>query len=125
MLEDNPLGLLVPVVILLVVIGRRLFVASGSSRDGRPSYGIAGAAVCRKCGRDFARPWWAPNMLVGKLLRCPHCGAWAILPAASAIEVEVAESREGEPEPGAAATLSAEDALRKRIDASQYENPGE
>ncbi len=125
MSDDNLVGLLVPIVIVLVVIGRRLFVASGSSRSGQPSYGIAGAAVCRKCGRAFSRPVWAPNMLVGKLLRCPHCGAWAILPAASAVEIEVAEARDGKPEPEAAATLSAEEALRKRIDASQYEKPGE
>lgn len=126
MFEDNLMGLVAVAVILLVVIGRRLFIASGSPRDGRPTYGIAGAAVFRKCGRAFARPWWAPNMMVGKLQRCPHCGAWAILPAASAVEIEVAEAREGKPEPEEAAeTLSAEEALRRRIDASQYEKPGE
>ena len=122
MTEGNWVGLLVPVVILALVIARRLFVAGGSRSSGG-TYGLAGAAVCRKCGRAFARPFWAPNMLVGKLLRCPHCGAWAILPAALPAEIEVAEAVGREPEAEPAPALSAEDQLRRRIEESQYERP--
>ena len=81
---------LIPIaVILLVVIARVLFVHGGSGGGS-----IAGMAVCRKCGHAFPRPFIAPNLVTGKLLHCPHCGAWAILPAASTAELELAKSLE-------------------------------
>lgn len=56
------------------------------------SYGLLGAAVCRRCGKPFGRRWWAPNVLVGKLQRCPHCGAWSIVRRATPEELARAES---------------------------------
>ena len=34
-----------------------------------------------------------PNLLVGKLERCPHCGKWAIAGRASPAQLEAAEAR--------------------------------
>ena len=35
----------------------------------------------------------APNLLVGKLERCPHCGKWAIVPRAAPADLVAAEAR--------------------------------
>lgn len=56
-------------------------------------YGLSGGAVCPRCGLPFARPFWALNMLVGKLSRCPHCGKWSIVPRSSQQALQEAEAR--------------------------------
>jgi hypothetical protein len=74
-------------VVLVVLVARHLFrrpVKPASHEPGqRRSYGVAGGVVCRSCGLPFARNALDLNMVVGKLVRCPHCGKWAVLPAAS------------------------------------------
>jgi len=54
---------------------------------------LSGGAVCPRCGLPFARPFWALNMLVGKLSRCPHCGKWSIVPRSSQQALQEAEAR--------------------------------
>lgn len=56
-------------------------------------YGIAGGVVCPRCTFPYPRNILAPNLAVGKLQRCPHCGKWAIVPRASARDLEAAEER--------------------------------
>ena len=73
--------------LLLTLMGRR----SGSFKLG--NYGPAGGAVCRRCGFPYPRHFLSPNLLVGKLARCPHCGKWAIIPRASRAALEEAEAR--------------------------------
>ena len=92
----------------------------------RRDYGVAGGAVCRSCGLPFPRSALDLNMLVGKLVRCPHCGKRAILPAASPAELAAAEERERQKYGGAAGAvqprqLSKEEQLRRRIEESRYE----
>jgi hypothetical protein len=119
-MSDFALTSLIPAaVIFLVVIAFLVFRASRPGTGG----GIAGMAVCRKCGRAFPRPFMAPNLLTGKLLRCPHCGAWAVLPAASQAELDVADARDkpSQPEPTIASEPTDEDKLRRRIEQSKYE----
>jgi hypothetical protein len=36
----------------------------------------------------FSRSVLAPNMLVGKLERCPHCRKWAIVGRAGSADLE-------------------------------------
>lgn len=115
MSEDLTRVIAVLGVVVVIVLARALFLNGGKMGP------IAGMAVCRKCGRAFARPFLAPNMVVGKLVRCPHCGAWVILPAASQAELEVAAAREQGPEAPAAPSLGQEDELRQRIERSKYE----
>lgn len=125
------LPILVVGIVLVSLVARQLFrrpaktapLAPGQSRD----YGAAGAAVCRGCGLPFARDVLGLNMLVGKLMRCPHCGKWAVLPAASPAEVAAAEERERQRLRGdTPATVvtpqpSEEERLRRRIEDSRYE----
>jgi len=73
--------------LLLRLMGRR----SGGFKLG--NYGPAGGAVCRHCGFPYPRHFLSPNLLVGKLDRCPHCGKWAIIPRASRAALEEAEAR--------------------------------
>ncbi|MGB2896095.1 MAG: hypothetical protein WBB65_08025 [Anaerolineales bacterium] len=91
---DIAIPLIVGVVVLVglgallpVLMGRR----SGSFKLGK--YGPAGGAVCRRCGFPYPRHFLSPNLLVGKLARCPHCGRWAIAPRASHTALEEAETR--------------------------------
>jgi hypothetical protein len=35
----------------------------------------------------------APNLVAGKLIRCPHCGKWSLQPRASQDLLEQAEAR--------------------------------
>lgn len=74
----------------LVARRRPLVTASGAPR----SYGLAGGAICPRCGRPYARHMFAPNMIAGKLERCPYCGKWAIVSARSPAELTAAEAAE-------------------------------
>jgi DNA-directed RNA polymerase subunit RPC12/RpoP len=56
-------------------------------------YGMAGGAVCPRCSLPFSRPYLAPNLMVGKLVRCPHCGKISVQPAASPSRLQEAERR--------------------------------
>ncbi|MCS7038771.1 MAG: Ig-like domain-containing protein [Caldilineales bacterium] len=88
-------------------------------RPGR-GYGLAGGAVCPRCGRPFARHWWAPNLGLHKFDRCPHCGAWSIVAAASAQELAAAERRWATPT--AAEPAGADDEWRRRLEESRYQD---
>lgn len=74
----------------LVARRRPLVTAPGTPR----SYGLAGGAICPRCGRPYARHLFAPNMIAGKLERCPYCGKWAIVAARSPSELAAAEAAE-------------------------------
>ena len=79
-------------VITLLGIGAPLLI--GRKKEFTlGKYGPAGGAVCPRCELPFSRPFLAPNMVVGKLVRCPHCGKISILPRASAASLQTAESR--------------------------------
>jgi hypothetical protein len=73
--------------LLLTLMGRR----SGSFKLGK--YGSAGGAVCQRCGFPYSRHFLSPNLLVGKLEMCPHCGKWAIIPRATRTALDEAEAR--------------------------------
>ena len=56
-------------------------------------YGPAGGTVCPRCELPFSRSIISPNLLVGKLVRCPHCGKISVLPKASQSSLREAETR--------------------------------
>lgn len=97
----------------------------GAPAPGAPrNYGLAGGAVCSRCGRPFARHIWAPNMVMGKLERCPYCGKWAILRAASPAELAAAEAAElqtpaGPEQAGAAAAAGQ---LERDLEDSRFQD---
>ena len=115
-------GLMAIAALISTLLTRR----KGSSTPlGAPrNYGLAGGAVCSRCGRPFARHLWAPNVVVGKLERCPHCGKWAVVRAASRAELAAAEAAELQQAAasGQAAVLSEEDRLRRDLKDSRFED---
>jgi len=86
------------------------------------NYGIAGGTICFRCHRPYARSAYAPNLVIGKLTRCPCCGQIAITRAypinilrqAEADELKNASAGEQIPQE------SEEERLRKEIENSRY-----
>lgn len=115
-------GLVLAAIVVLVVVGRRMLQLSGRVQTaGAPETSAAGAAICPKCKRPFARSFLSPNLVVGKLCRCPHCGKWSVVPRATAAELAAAEAADRAASEPAAPALSEEERLRRKIDASKYE----
>ena len=98
---------------------------AGTLPPGAPrNYGLAGGAVCSRCGRPFVRHLWAPNMITGKLEHCPYCGKWAIVRAASRAELAAAEA--AELQAGATAQADAalpeQDQLQRDLEDSRFQD---
>ncbi len=115
------LGIVFGVMLLAAVVAwlgerRRAPLPPGAPR----SYGIFGGAVCPKCGRPFSRHWWAPNMLVGKLDRCPHCGKWSIVRAAPPDVLRAAERTELEAAAPPPSPVNETEQWKKDLDESRY-----
>jgi len=95
------LGLVLIIVVITAIVpaisGRR----NGQMRPGEArNYGIAGGTICVKCKRPFPRHFLSPNMFLGKLERCPHCGKWSITrayPIEQLREAELSESENQKP----------------------------
>lgn len=94
---DETQKIIVPLLVgvgALTLIGVGLPVLFSRKKEYVPGeYGLAGGAVCPRCGLPFSRPYLAPNMLVGKLVRCPHCGKISVLPQSSLSSLQEAERR--------------------------------
>lgn len=118
---------LVPVFILIAAVS--LIAALATMRSGKRNryqlgeYGTAGGAVCGRCGLPFARHFFSPNLLFGKLERCPHCGRWGIVPRATAAVLDEAEARyAADSVKGSYQLPRSDDDLLARIEDSRYED---
>ncbi len=106
----------------LTILGTLLTALLGREKHFRlGEYGPAGGAVCPRCQLPYARNVLAPNLLVGKLQRCPHCGKWALAPAASKQDLEEAESRYRKRGSDEVDLPSQENAYKKLLDESRFE----
>ena len=121
--------ILIPILVILGVVMLFSFVTSLSSSrklkhlpPGTPrQYGVAGGAICPKCQRPFSRSFLSPNMLFGKLERCPFCGKWSILPARSMSDLRAAEQAEIEDaQLGVAPKLDEEEKLKQELERSRF-----
>jgi len=107
-------------VSLLGTAGPMLLGRKAKFRLGE--YGAAGGAVCSRCGMPFSRHLMSPNMVFGKLERCPHCGKVSIVTAASASALREAEARwQADSHKGELKPESETDRLREQVDESRYE----
>jgi DNA-directed RNA polymerase subunit RPC12/RpoP len=120
------LGGILGLMVLSALLSSLLFRRKGRALPaGAPrNYGLAGGAVCSRCGRPFARHLWAPNMIAGKLERCPYCGKWGIVRAASRTELAAAEAAElgGNTAPEQASAQSGPDQLRRDVEDSRFQD---
>lgn len=89
----------------------------------RGEYGIAGGAVCPRCRLPFSRHSMAPNLLLGKLERCPHCGRWSVVRQASRAELEAAEARfDADAHRGALQVDDERERVQREIEDSRFES---
>jgi hypothetical protein len=115
-----PLVLVVGVISMMGILGP---VLMGRGKEFKPGqYGAAGGAVCPRCEFPYSRGVMAPNLLVGKLQRCPHCGKWAIVPRASQTALETAEQRWSREGTSSVEVPSEDEILKQMIDDSRFEN---
>jgi hypothetical protein len=96
--RSKAIRLVIPILAIIAVMSLVTLVVpsllgknKGSFRMGE--YGAAGGAVCPRCAFPYSRHVLAPNLVMGKLGRCPHCGKWAIVRRASPEDLDQAESR--------------------------------
>ncbi|MBW8011683.1 MAG: hypothetical protein FVQ83_10660 [Chloroflexi bacterium] len=117
------LGIII-LITLIGVIGPIVFNRGGKDFQHGKYSRAAGGAVCPRCQLPYSRSMLSPNLIIGKLQRCPHCGKLAIVRAASASDLEAAEARllqdsqEGSLQP----EESEEERLQRMIDASRFED---
>ena len=116
-----PLIVAIAGVVVLVFLLQRFLNRNQEFKLG--VYGMAGGAVCKKCGKPFSRHTLSPNLLVGKLERCPHCGKTAIVRRATPDQLAEAEARMRAEEGGGIAQSeeSPEERLRRQIEQSRYD----
>ena len=119
------LGFILAAVVLSMVFtmvtGRKMKqLPPGAERD----YGVAGGAICPRCSRPYSRHFWAPNLLVGKLERCPFCGKWAVVAAAPIDVLRAAERAELDADQAEQdrSPMDAEERLRKDLEDSRYQD---
>jgi DNA-directed RNA polymerase subunit RPC12/RpoP len=120
-------------LLLATLIGLGLqFLTARNTRRPEPGeqreYGFSGGTICSRCGRPFALQFFAPNMLAGKLTRCPFCGKVGIMRRRSAQDLAAAEAAElagaraGETRlPGAGEAMTEEEKMRRMLDDSRYD----
>jgi len=117
-----PLIIGIAALMLVGVLGSMLLGRKGVQRP-IGEYGIAGGAICPKCKLPFSRHFLSPNLVAGKLERCPHCGKWSLVARAGPVALEEAEARlrqdyqQGQLE----AEESEAERLRKMVEESKFE----
>lgn len=115
------LRIVVPLLLISLAIPVLMYILDRRRGKQRRGYGLAGGAVCPKCGKPFARHFWAPNLGLSKFDRCPHCGKWSRVRAASAQALQAAESLLDEGAAASEPALSAEEKLRRRLEESRFQ----
>jgi len=117
------------IVPLLIIIGGATLLGAlapmflNRGKDFKPgNYSPAGGAVCPRCTFPYSRNVLAPNLLIGKLQRCPHCGKWAIVRRASQSELDAAESRWSREGTSSVEVRSEEEKMRQLLDESRYDD---
>ena len=118
-------GLIVPVFLFiagLTVLGLGIPVLLSRKKDfvlGK--YGPAGGAVCPRCDLPFSRFFLSPNLLAGKLVRCPHCGKFSIRARASQNQIQEAEKKYKNKDTSKVKTLDDQE-YQKLLDESRFED---
>ncbi len=105
-------------LVMAIVIGLQVILASRGRGSGRVVYGALGGAVCPQCRRPFAIHWWSPHGIGTRFDRCDHCGKWSMVRRASPSELEAAEAASAPADQ--APTTSAADRLEHQLADTRY-----
>lgn len=91
---------------------------------GEQNYGFIGGTICPCCAHPFALNLFSPNLLVGKLARCPNCGKLFIGRRASNDDLLIAEEAVWRQAHGATrvSEMKNEEKIRKKLDDSKYQD---
>jgi len=119
-----PLLSLVILIVVISTVGQFLLSDRDKHRlkPGVPrSYGIAGGAICPRCGRPFALSLLSLNLVTRKLARCPYCGGWSAVRRASPEALAAAEAAEAAASGPAIPELDSAEKLCRLIEESRYE----
>jgi hypothetical protein len=132
--ESQQRGLMIAVPILALVLIWVLYskvVPTLSRRrkkgellpTGGHNYGVIGGTICPRCAHPVSLNLFSPNLLVGKLVRCPNCGKWFIGRRASITELRFAEVAAKAQAHGApqVSEMKDEEKIRKGLDDSKYQ----
>lgn len=120
--------ILVPLLVFVfaaIALSFGLSLLAGNSLKTLPPgaprrYGLSGGTICPGCQRPFVRHFLSPNLITGKLERCPFCGKWSIAPRYPLEELRAAEAAELKAAQPGAAIRSEEEQLRQAIEESRY-----
>jgi len=123
------LRMIVPILaVVFSAMAISAFTAMVNARKGKKlpagaarSYTFGGG-ICPKCKRPFGFQLLGINMLIGRLMPCPHCGKWSLMKRASISDLQAAELAELETEKAQIHDVSDEKKLRKELDDSKYQN---
>jgi DNA-directed RNA polymerase subunit RPC12/RpoP len=125
-IQDVLIPLLIGIVVLIAIAGAIsvLITRRKAPEQKIGDYGPAGGAVCKRCGRPFSRHVLSPNLVVGKLERCPYCGKVAIVRRGTPMEIKEAEERllADRQERDGPVGESEDERLRRMLDESRFEN---
>jgi len=132
--ESQQRGLKITVPILVLVLIWVLFskvvptLSRGRNKGELPppgghNYGGIGGTICPRCVHPFALNLFSPNLLVGKLVRCPNCGKWFIGRRASIDDLRIAEEAAWGQAHGAPQfnNMKDDEKIRKGLDDSKYQ----
>jgi DNA-directed RNA polymerase subunit RPC12/RpoP len=123
------LSLIIPIlgISLIIVVISAIIPALTTKKEGnvipgsQRNYGVAGGTICSRCDRPFSRHLLAPNLLAGKLERCPYCGKWGIFRAYPLDMLRKAEDSELIAKPNV--TLPGnDDELHGELDKTKYQD---
>jgi hypothetical protein len=122
----STLQIILPILAILLVgsvlaVVVPLLTSGGRRRVGIGEYGMAGGAVCRKCGLPFSRHFVTLRLLGARLERCPHCGKWQMASKATPEQLSEAEARLKDHATMPATPEEHEESLRRMIDDSRFE----
>ena len=124
--KSSTMKIIIPIlgiVGIATLVGAFAPVLMMRGKEFKPgNYGAAGGAVCPRCTFPYSRNVLAPNLLVGKLQRCPHCGKWAIVSRASQVDLTAAEERWAKEGTSTVEAPSDEEKRRQMLEDSRYDN---
>lgn len=116
------LGVIIGISVIGIVLPNMLGKKGKQIQIGE--YSLAGGAVCPRCKMPYSRHAFSPNLAVGKLERCPHCGKWAIVRRASKADLESAEERfrQDKKEGGLVVSQDEDEILRRALEDSRFDD---